>query len=171
MAWTDAITWTNILSDAAHFNQQIRDNLLALKQPPTSHYEANELSDYTTSSTTYGTIDSDWGFTLTTHGGDILIGLASSGSSSGSYSLLDVLVDGTLIANNSGGGIREIPQLALNANISFLRWVRGLSAGSHTFTLQWKHNTGGANVATIRAGAGTAGKLDIHPRFWVREVS
>lgn len=169
MAWTTPKTWTNVLSSAADFNEQIRDNLLALKQPPTAHYEANESSDYNTFSTTYANIDSDWSFTVTTHGGDVLIGLAAVASTIGAFALLDVVVDGTRIANNTSGGIRRI-ELSSGGNVSFLRWIRGLSAGSHTFTLQWKHSSGGVNSATMRAGSGLAAQ-DVHPRFWVREVS
>jgi hypothetical protein len=171
MGWTTPISWTNILSDASHFNEQIRDNLLALKQPPTAHYEANESSNFLTFSTTYDDVDnvgSQWTFTFTTNGGDVLIGLAATGRSISSFSLLDVSVDGTRIANNASGGIRQITGTFMN--VSFLRWIRGLSAGSHTFILQWKHNTGGANFGQIPAGAGTSGS-DVHPRFWVREVS
>lgn len=169
MGWTTPITWTNDVSDAADFNEQIRDNLLALKQPPTAHHEADEASLYQTFSTTYGNIDAsgDWTFTFSTNGGDVLIGLAAV-ASGGTFGLLDVSVDGTRIANDTNGGIRKI--LGGNRNVSFLRWIRGLGAGSHTFIMQWKHSTGGVNTATMQNGAGTLNN-DTHPRFWVREVS
>lgn len=168
MAWTEPITWTNVLSDASDFNEQIRDNLLALKQPPTSHYEANELSNYSTFSTTYANLDSDWSFSFSSNGGDLLIGLAACATGL-DFGLLDVLIDSTRIANNTSGGIRKIVS-SNTTNVSFLRWVRGLPAGTYTITLQWKNNSGGANSNTMRAGAGTVNE-DVHPRFWVREVS
>ncbi len=52
-------------------------------------------------------------------------------------------------------------------NASFFKLIQGLSAGVHTFKLQWKVNSG---TATLLAGSGTANG-DIHPQFFVREVS
>ena len=51
--------------------------------------------------------------------------------------------------------------------VSFTRLITGLSAGEHTFKLRWRV-TGGTGY--IYAGAGTSG-YDVHPQFWVREMS
>lgn len=167
MAWVEPITWTNILSNASHFNEQIRDNLLALKAPPTAFHEVNEASgDYSTNSSTYSDIDSDLSFTFTTSGGDVLIGFTGSVQATSGAGRMDISIDGTRLANNPSGGVNYL--LNGNLNISFCRWVRGLAAGSHTFTLQYMHIVG--NPIRIPAGFGTA-SYDLHPRFWVREVS
>lgn len=172
MGWTAPRTWIDEVSDASDFNEQIRDNLLALKSPPTSHYEANELSDYNSTSATYADIDTDWNFTMNTNGGDILIGLIGSAGTAITNALIDVEVDGSRIANNTSGGILQVNLQTQLMHTGFLRWIRGLAAGSHTFKLQWKIVTaGGSNAVNMWAGAGTGSGRDLHPRFWVREVS
>ena len=55
MAWTAPKTWADDeLVTANVMNTHIRDNLNALKTPPSDHYKLNEASDYTTTSTDLG---------------------------------------------------------------------------------------------------------------------
>lgn len=168
MTWTTPLTWTDILSDASHFNQQIRDNLLALKAPPTALYESNEVSNYSISTSTYADIDTDFNLSITTTGGDVVIDFTGSiAASAAAGGLVDVSVDSTRIVNNTSGGLLFISNGGPRV-YSFSHLIQGLSAGSHTFKLQWKSLAGA--TLTMYAGAGTA-NYDVHPRFWVREMT
>ncbi len=170
MAWTTPKTWTSEPLTSADLNTHLRDNLEFLKDPPTAHYECVETADYTTTSTTFVDIDeTNLSFTLETEGGDVLIGfhgMVQVNSSSKRTIAFDVAIDGERL-----GGIAGIHIVyGLNTEklpVSFVRLVTSLSAGSHTFSLQWRVS---ASQATLYAGAGS-GDTDIVPQFWVREVS
>ncbi|MEO1643547.1 MAG: hypothetical protein AAFR67_00055 [Chloroflexota bacterium] len=163
MAWTQPKTWSNEPLVASDLNTHLRDNMEALKEPPSANYELDETSDYTTTSTTFVDVDStNLSLTLDTNGGDVMVHFhATVGMSS--YVLFDVLVDGV----RTGGDDGIVAQGANDTTITFTRLITGLPAGSHTFTLQWKVHTG---TGTLYAGAGTF-ITDLHPQFWAREVS
>lgn len=130
-------------------------------------YTPNEGSDYTTTSTSFVDVDAtNLALTITTTGGDVEVHFDGNAynASLTEQIFFDVDVDGTreglddgfiYIITNSG------------KQPSFTRLITGLSAASHTFKLQWKTT---ASTATIPAGAGSAGS-DVHPQFWVREIS
>jgi hypothetical protein len=173
-AWTTPATWAvDQLVTADDLNTHLRDNLNALKTPPSAHYECDEGSDYTlTSAGAWYNVDaSNLAFTLTTSGGDVFVHffgtLSHSNNSTAVY--LDVDVDGSRVGGDDG---LVLSQGAYDANrayaISFTCLITGLSADEHTFTLQWKRL--GAATITLFAGAGTSGK-DVHPQFWAREMS
>lgn len=169
MAFTTVPTITDIVATANFGNTYIRDNQLALKDPPSANYEANEAADYSTSSTTYGNVDTvgagtDFTLTITTTGGDVMVGAVLT--TNGTRGWFDVSIDGTRIANNTLGGLVQIATGQRQA--SFNRIITGLAAGSHTFILQWKISTVG--TLTLYAGAATA-NFDNHPQFFVREIS
>lgn len=169
-AWTAPKTWnTNDLVTATDLNTHLRDNLDWLKAPPTANYVANQASDYTTTSTSFVNVDgTNLSLTITTTGGNVLIGFsgAVSNTAAGSVTYLDVEIDGVRFAGDDGvvGVAQNIANYSVNAGFVVLK--TGLSAGSHTFKLQWKTFN---NTSKLYAGAGTAGN-DNHPQFWVREV-
>lgn len=171
MVYTAPRTWIDELSDAADFNVDIRDNQLALKSPPTDRHEVNEASDYAISTDTYTDVDTtDLTLSITTTGGDVIIGFIFSGISVTRIAYLDISVDGTRIVNAIApafGGITGVGLTSANT-ISFLR-LQALAAGAHTFVLQWQMRSTPGN-STLYAGSGTVG-YDIHPRFWVRELT
>ena len=104
-------------------------------------------------------------FTVDTKGGDVLVHFHGSLSAGNHIVYMDVEVDGARIAGDDGIA-REF--LATSGKmISFSRLITNLSAGSHTFKLQWK---AGSGTIKLYAGAGTS-TFDVHPQFWVREVS
>ncbi len=172
-AWATPVTWgVDQLVTASDLNAQLRDNLNVLKTPPSAHYELNESSDYTTNSATFVDVDATAGkfnLTITTSGGDVFVGFHGCVEHSNSLAVFfDVLVDGVTQVGGNDGIVRVRQGAASDmVSVSFVRLVTGLSAASHSFKLQWK--TGGA-TATLLAGAGTSGK-DVHPQFWVREIS
>jgi hypothetical protein len=168
---TPVKTWAdNNLVAASDLNAEIRDRMDFLKSPPTAQYTLNQASDYTTTSTSFVDVDgTNLVLTITTAGGDVLIGFSGLVGNNGNTQnvLFDVLLDGVRIGGDDGLiGMRTAAAGAASP-VSLLFLKTGLSAGSHTFKLQWRTT---ATTATLYAGAGTA-NFDLHPQFWVREVS
>lgn len=153
---------------SADWNTHVRDNVKALKDLPSDNYEVDEGVDYTPGGAFADVDGTNLKFTITTFGGDVLIGWFCScvGSAGGSIIYFDVKVDTSLIGGDDG---LICVEFAANKteSVSFIRLLTGLSAGVHTFSLQAKFAGGGA--VTIFAGAGTA-NFDVHPGFFVREV-
>jgi hypothetical protein len=172
MAWTSPHTWSvSELVTSTKLNEQLRDNMLALKDPPTSLYNVNEGADYTTTSDTFVDVDAtDLSLTIVTGGGDVLVwfyGTVRNANGGGGVGL-NFSVDGTDFAADDGLLVTASSS-TLAENVAFIVLVQGLSAGSHTFNLRYRRN-GGAGTAEIFAGAGTS-NLDVHSQFGVREVS
>jgi hypothetical protein len=163
--WHQPATWTvGQLVTATNLNEQLRDNLEFLKTPPTSLYNLNQASDYTTTSTSFVDVDAtNLSLTIVTAGGDVLITFMGFGGSSGRI-YLDVAIDGVRMAGDDGF---LASANGVSTPVTLVALKQGLSAGSHTFKLQWKVNTG---TGTLYAGAGTS-SFDVHPQFFVREVS
>ncbi len=174
MAWTDPKTWvTQTVLEAADLNVNVRDNLNALKTPPTDSQIADEGSVYITTSTAFVDVDSagdpDFSLTITTTGGDVLIGFAGSTSNAtvaGAETYLDVheSVGAARLAGDDGIILTSVPATTESYGISFVWLATGLAVGEHTFKLQWKVSAGSGRIWN-----GSSGK-DIHPQFWVREV-
>jgi hypothetical protein len=167
-AWTTPATWAvDQLVTASDLNTHLRDNLNALKTPPSAHYECNEGSDYALTSTSFANVDgTHLSLTITTTGGDVFVGFHGNVVNDGSDHLLmlDVTVDGTPHAGDDGlVDLSSTP----GRPVCFMRLIAGLSAGSHTFNLTYKVS---AATVTLLAGAGTSAG-DLHPQFWVREMS
>ena len=166
MAYTTIPTLTDTVLSAANFNTYLRDNQLALKNPPSDNFEANQGSDYTRTSSAYADISADFSKTIVTTGGDVVVGLSGTFTSTSS-GLIDIAVDGVRIGTGTGVSACSVIQTAPRY-ISIVRLITGLSAGSHTFSIQWRVTSIG--TVTLYAGAGTA-SYDVHPQFWVRELS
>lgn len=180
MPWHTPITWVaDQLVTETQLNQQLRDNLSYLKErvdaPASAAYFLNESADYSTTSTTFVDIDPfRLSFTLNTSGRALMIGfhgVVAAATTTESIAYFDVTVDGvrvggddglTLVARKTGAG-----NSAAVDSVAFVVLVEGISAGEHIFRLQWRIS-GGSML--LRAGAGTA-SFDVHPQFWVREVS
>lgn len=161
---------TGTLVAAADWNELVND-IIALKDPPSDNYEADEGADWTTTNTTFGDIDdtgSEFTLSITTTGGDVMVGLVGSAemSTSAQHVSFNLDVDGSPEAADDGLFGSTGPS-AVPFNVSFTYLVTGLTAGAHTIKLQWKVSGG---TATFYTGAGTT-DLDYHPQFWVREVS
>lgn len=170
MGYTTPRTWNAETVTNEKWIVELKDNLNAIKDPPSQNYEANEGTDYTKTLAAWANVDTDYNFSITTTGGDVLIGfmgtLLVSGGGLSKVGYLDVAVDGTRIINTTDGGLGVV---LITGLVSFTRLVTGLAAGVHTFNLQWKPEDG-ANTITLYAGAGTA-SYDLHPQFWVRELT
>jgi hypothetical protein len=90
--------------------------------------------------------------------------VANSGTNQEAY--FDVDVNGSRISDGDGIAATTIPSGQV-AMVSFHRIITTLAAGTHTFKLQWKVSS---NTGTLYAGAGTS-SFDLHPQFYVREMS
>jgi hypothetical protein len=173
MAYTTVPTFTDTSATAANGNTYIRDNQRALKDPPSQNYESNEGANYTrTGSAAFANVDADFNFSITTTGGDVIVSFvgvafATSGGGIPLIGYFDVSVDGTRIINNANGGLAVFT--GAKTLVQFTRLVTGLAAGVHTFNLQWAVEDA-VNTITLYAGAGTA-SYDLHPQFWVRELT
>ena len=169
MAWTTPTTQTTgTLITASEWNTQITNNLEALKNPPSDQYVGNEGADWTTTSTSFVDVDgTDLSLSITTTGGDVLIGFHGN-VASGANTFFDVTIDGTAVAGDDGiVALQGAGSTAPGRPIGFTRLVTGVSAAAHTIKLRWKVASG---TSTLYGGAGTA-NADLHPQFWAREVS
>lgn len=164
MAWTDPKTWTAEVLTSSDLNTHLRDNLNALKDPPSNKYTFNDSADWTTSSTSYANIDgTDLSLTITTYGGDVMVHFHGT-MSNATQGCLDFTIDG--VRHGGDDGLVRTPNTL--CTVAFTVLVEGLSAASHTFVMQWKASTAAALI--LYAGAGTVNN-DLHGQFWVREVS
>lgn len=163
MAYTTPRTWTEELVTASLLNEQLRDNMVALKDPPTDAHDINEGADYTTSANTWADIDStDLSSTITTTGGDVLLWFVGTVNVTSGRGHFDFTVDGTRVGGDDG--LVRTPGASVVAIVPLIYLVRDLAAGQHTFRVQWK-----SAGATLWAGAGTA-NADVHPHFGAREI-
>jgi hypothetical protein len=172
MAWTTPKTFSvGAGLTASELNTHVRDNLNALKAPPTALINVNEAADYTTTSASFVDVDAvDLALSITTTGGDVLIGFTGVITHSAAAKLVYLDVHESVGNARLGGddGIVFVRSTAINDafNASFLFLARNLAAGAHVFKLQWKTTSA---TALMYAGAATSG-ADIHPQFFVREV-
>jgi len=123
--------------------------------------------DITTSSTTFVDLTGA-SITLTTGAHRCLIGLVASACDATGDAIVyfDVDVDGTRISGGSVGltSHQQVTGGAYRVNVSFTAMTTAqLSAGSHTFKIQWRVSGG---TATLRAGSTGETKA----QMWVTET-
>lgn len=133
MAWTNPMTFNaNAILQAAQLNTHLRDNLLALKDPPTA--AISSTTAYQTTSASFVDINAALDATVVTAGGRLLItcslGVNLAGGTGWSSRFL---LDGVVFTFTGG------------ANVS---WTVALTAGTHTFKPQWQVNGGGTLTMT-----------------------
>lgn len=179
MPWNDVKDW--LVAEpltADDMNDYVSANLEYLFTRNRAQDRLNEASDYTTTSTTFSTIDATTlSQTITTYGGDVLVCFVGSCQVSNSVAaqhgsvFFELLVDGAAYAGNDGlFGLCSQLSTKIGGNASFSALVRGLSAGSHTFRLRWKvAAASGTTTATLFAGAGTS-QGDVHPEMFAVEI-
>lgn len=175
MAWTTPITWQSQLVTVAQFNEQIRDNLNALKNPPSARAAIDESANYNTTSLTFTGVDTTEGkflHTITTHGGDVFVFFAVTLTCD---EVQHVHFDVRMDTDTFAGGDDGLLSARINsANevvcVTGVAYFEAPDAGSHIFRLMWKVTGGGTAQATMYAGAGTSNR-DLHPQFIVREIS
>ena len=168
MAWTTPKTdWTTGNLVAASDLNAMGDNLVFVKDrldATTHQYLLDEVSNYTTTSTSFVDVDStNLSFSITTNGGDVICsfyGEVAVSSSSNRTINFNIAVDGTpQVSENGLVGI--IGKDSNRLWFSFVYIITGLTAGTYDISLQWKIN---ASTAILHATD------DHHPAFIVKEI-
>ncbi len=161
MAWTTPKTdWETGELIAASDMNEVGENLATLKNPATAIYTTTE--EIRVIGNEFSDLDStNLNLTITTTGGDVLVHFdgAMTRNVSVSRCHFDIDVDGTRQGGDDGLTHIDLHHGDRRHSLSFDRLIQGLSAGSHTFKIQWKGN---------HAGRG----LILYPdaQFWVREI-
>ena len=175
MAFTDPPTFTdNSRFSKTEANTYLRDNLEALKNPPTAAYiAASHSSDYSTTSTSFTDVDStNMALTITTTGdgnggnGDVMIGFCGTLYSSSSIRIYFRLLEDGSTLNIDGDGFL-VSEASGTRAVSFMFLRANATAAEHTYKLQWKVSSG---TGVLLANAGTSTR-DCRSQFWVREMS
>lgn len=158
MAWKWPPVWQvgDVLT-ADRLNKEIRNNILAIKDPPTAHVLVTGQT-FQTNNTAFVRVNAgtdQFKLTLPTNGGDVLIGFHGNGGYNG-ITAYDVRVDGTRLGGVPNGLITK------DWNASFVVLATNLSAGTHNFELVWR-STDGSTVSLYTGNQAV--------QFWAREVS
>jgi len=153
MVWTEPAEWEvgDVLTDE-RLNEEIRDNLLALKDPPNALYTL--AGNYTTTSTTFVDVDgTNLALTVTPAGTKVIIilNLVLEHDTSLAITTFDILKTGVSISPGALGigSVRHQNTTNPSKLIPFTRvlTVTGLTANtSVTFKLQWKTSGGTATI-------------------------
>ncbi len=172
MAYTVPKTWAvDEVLGATDMNTYVRDNIAALKDPPSFLTAcASGALVLSTTATTFTAISSALSASLGTYGGDIMvfIQLQLAGDTDTRRISLDWLVNGTALygAYAFGAGRARAgatPAVTGNMTVFGPLLVTGLASGTHVFQPVWKTDAG---TAFTWATTGAAPII-----MWVREVS
>ena len=169
MAWTAPKTWSSEPLTSLDLNSNVRDNLNHLKDrlDSSANVFLSGNSFLQTTATEFVDVDAvNLALTLTTHGGDVLLGFTGTVqcSNGNGSAYVNVAVDDVdYVADD--GIVRHMISASFDFNrhkpLSFVMLIPALSAGSHTFKLRWK------------ASASNTAKMDVvslHPQFWAKEI-
>jgi hypothetical protein len=159
---------------ATDLNTQLRDNMayVGTGRPGTVVKRDNGVN-YSSSSTSFVDIDStNLVLTVITVGGAVIVFFQGVfvGTGGGPDVHLDLILDGTTryaSAGADGSALGYIGSGNLPLTVPLTALYTGLSAGSHTFKVQWKASAAG--TVALRSGNGTGGQ-DFIPIFWAREI-
>ena len=163
MPWTTPKTWaTGELVTATDLNLHVRDNLDALKSPPTATARISPGGTIQITSTTFVDIHSSLNFNLTTAGGALLLGLTARiyhnpGTNMDCY--FDANINGTSQGGSNG-----------------IYWVLAPNSYQFTFSTTWLTQPLAAGAQTVKIqckrGGNNSNPVQIWDVFaWVQEVS
>lgn len=163
MPWTTPKTWISEVLTSDDMNTYLSDNTQYLYDeitysPAEYTYTRAGAVNYTTTSETLVDIDDpNMVATITTDGGDVRVTFAGTIFRSGGAAMtayIAVLYDGSAY-------IPIQTELDVRHNASFSYVFDSIPAGSHTFRMRWRRETG---------AAGTLGLLGQYSHFSVREL-
>ena len=169
MAWTTPKTWSSEPLTSLDLNTYVRDNQNHMKDRMDSaaNRSVTGVAVLTTTSAKFVDVDAAaLSLTLTTHGGDVILGFTGTvrHSANSAETRLNVAVDGVdYIADDGIVSVRTSSggDTGRNKPLSFVMMIVGLSAGSHSFKLRWKTTSG--NTAQMDV-------VKLHPQFWAKEI-
>lgn len=146
MAYTTPRTWVaGELVTASMMNTYVRDNQIALKDPPSATLSNWSVAAVSTTSTSFVLIDAAFTGSITTTGGRVLVTVTGRILQAGTGHIANfaVLIDGVVQGDATEGTYRHYAEAgSATRGIAFTFWSDVLSAASHTFTIHWKTNTG-----------------------------
>jgi hypothetical protein len=125
MPWTAPMTFsTNAILQAAQLNTHLRDNLIELKDPPTT--VISSTTAYSTTSTSFVDINAALEATIVTNGGrlQIVYGIVHS-------------VNGFARLLLNGSPLAIIAPVSNSTSSGGVTWTGVLSAGTHVIKPQW----------------------------------
>lgn len=147
--WTDPRTWVDLdLVTAADLNEQVRDNLLWLKERPIANESDFDGTFFNTTSSTWQDTGAD--AALTTTGGRVLVvafgGVYVGGSSTAAH--LTLYQDGSNVGNATEGMMQaRNPANALYSPFAIVYITPAApTAAAHTWKLYMKSSDNAANV-------------------------
>lgn len=156
MAWSQPRTWSSDKITDAVLNAEIRDNMDALKDPPSDNYTDTYTgsSFSSTTSTSFVAIHANYSLSLSTRGGDILVCFSGVLSAAANW-YVDLALDGQRIGGTDG-------ILAGNSRkpIALYWLLTGKPSATYTFDMYWKVASGTLTLENNQV-----------PQFWAREVS
>lgn len=165
MAWTSPKTWSSEPLTSSDLNTYVRDNQDYLKDRldnSVSKIIAGTTA-LSTSSDIFVDIDSEkLSISLTTHGGDVLVGFTGSVKAVSHHKpvLLNLAVDGVLFFADNGVAQVQVPTNG-SLPLCLVMLVTDLDAGAHTFRMRWK---------TLHANTVSMEITNLHPQFWAKEI-
>ena len=169
MGWTTPKTWTSEPLTSLDLNTFVRDNQNHLKDRIDNSDSAiiSAIANYSTTSSSWVDVDGvNLALELTMHGGDALVGFSGAllHTKHNGESWFNIAVDG--VDYFADDGITRYKNASYNDDnryvpLSFVVFLTGLNAGSHSFKLRWK--TKSPNTAYINA-------VQTHPQFWAKEL-
>jgi len=170
-AWTSPTTWTATLVTVAQFNQQIRDNLLALKSPPVAIAMPNDI--YTTSSTSFVDIDTDdFSCSVTFAGSVALIWFVCTLQHSDTGGIINFNISVDDVNQYGDDGIACIRPMDFTTShrmpVTIIHRLSGITPGTRNIRMKWK--TSGA-TATLHAHGGGGNGANIYSQFGVVELT
>jgi len=157
-AWTEVayLNTDDVVTNA--WVDMVASNLEYLLSPNAGDVLFDNTADYTTTSTSFVDVDAtNLKHTITTNEGPVLVTFACSASGSAAESVgFDFDVDGTRVGAAFTFGIaRFIAQTNVRI-VGFSKLITGLSAGSHTFKLQWRVSGGTGTINSRSAYCGVS---------------
>ena len=166
MNWQNPKTWnTGDLLTAQEMNAQLRDNLQYLKGLPYAQNTIQKDKNYTTASRGFVAIDdSTLSITLRTAGAVLVGFLGTLQADRPTNIYLDLLVDGVRLGKNNGIACLHFKDANKRQCLAFTLLRDQLTAGEHTFQLQWRIGTGRATLFAA------AGRDDQPAFFWARAL-
>lgn len=154
MPWNSLPTYSNTDIPTHTELNQFLENLDYLRTPNSDGYEeTSDGANITKTSTSFAAISSNFQLSLTTVGEHVLM-VAHVVASLAQF---DVRVDGSMMGGSvgsfgQGGASFQWPHVFIT--------ILPLSAGAHTFDLEWKAVSGTATIYTR-----------FRPRFYVRKLT
>lgn len=146
MAWTTPKTWVAVTElGAGDLNTYVRDNLLALKTPPSNAVDTDVLAS--TTSTSFVDVNaSTLALAITTAGGNIRVNFVGYGymSAAGNLGGVTLSLDAVDVLGTS---FITVLSTSYISSCSFSWLLTSVAAGAHTVTLRFKTSAGTFNLA------------------------